>query len=97
MASISDTLNQINSTLKESGGHYSNYSCKTVSWDDVQRGTVGGSLSCWGANITDSGDKEYLHKFKGCPINKVGHKRTTLQSFPKGWVDSAIGKKHRNN
>eukprot|EP00548_Thalassiothrix_antarctica_P015971 CAMPEP_0194167490 /NCGR_PEP_ID=MMETSP0154-20130528/2751_1 /TAXON_ID=1049557 /ORGANISM="Thalassiothrix antarctica, Strain L6-D1" /LENGTH=437 /DNA_ID=CAMNT_0038878401 /DNA_START=8 /DNA_END=1321 /DNA_ORIENTATION=+ len=54
MASISDTLNQINSTLKDSGGHYSNYSCKTVSWDDVQRGTVGGSLSCWGANITDT-------------------------------------------
>merc|ERR1711907_907032 len=30
------------------------YSCKTVSWDDVSRGTVGGSLSCWGSNITDT-------------------------------------------
>ena len=30
------------------------YSCKVVSWDDVSRGTVGGSLSCWGANITDA-------------------------------------------
>jgi huntingtin len=25
-----------------------------VSWDDVQRGTVGGGLSCWGSNITDT-------------------------------------------
>ena len=33
---------------------YSNYSCKVVSWDDVQRGTFGGSLSCWGSNITDT-------------------------------------------
>lgn len=28
--------------------------CQVVSWDDVSRGTVGGSLSCWGANITDT-------------------------------------------
>ena len=26
----------------------------TVSWDDVQRGTVGGKVSCYGSHITDS-------------------------------------------
>ena len=36
------------------GGVYKDYSCKTVSWDDVKRGNVGGNLSCWGANITDT-------------------------------------------
>jgi len=51
---INDTLQQINHVLKSSSNHYANYSCKTVSWDDVQRGTVGGGLSCWGANITDT-------------------------------------------
>ena len=56
MTSVQDTLNQINSVLKEvpNIGRYTSYSCKTVSWDDVQRGTVGGELSCWGANITDT-------------------------------------------
>jgi huntingtin len=56
MASVNQTLEHINSTLKSSEGYYSNYSCKTVSWDDVQRGTIGGGskLSCWGANITDT-------------------------------------------
>mmetsp|Transcript_248 Transcript_248/g.330 ORF Transcript_248/g.330 Transcript_248/m.330 type:complete len:400 (-) Transcript_248:106-1305(-) len=54
MASIEDTIDQINSALSDAGEHYTNYSCKTVSWDDVQRGTIGGSLSCWGANITDT-------------------------------------------
>lgn len=55
-SSVQDTLNQINSVLKEEPniGPYSSYSCKAVSWDDVQRGTVGGGLSCWGANITDT-------------------------------------------
>lgn len=56
MASVTQTLEHINNTLKSSKGYYSNYSCKTVSWDDVQRGTIGGgsNLSCWGANITDT-------------------------------------------
>lgn len=54
MASVQETLNQINSALHKAGKHYSSYGCKTVSWDDVQRGTDGGSLSCWGANITDT-------------------------------------------
>jgi len=55
MASVDETLHQINETLKsDSSSPYAKYSCKTVSWDDVQRGSVGGSLSCWGSNITDT-------------------------------------------
>ena len=55
MASIKEINDEINAALKQSDvGPYSNYSCKTVSWDDVQRGTFGGSLSCWGSNITDT-------------------------------------------
>jgi hypothetical protein len=63
MASVQATLDQINSVLKNnpSTGEpgkkkvpYSFYSCKAVSWDDVQRGTVGDELSCWGSNITDT-------------------------------------------
>jgi len=55
MTLVQDTLSHINSILNESTeGPYKNYSCKTVSWDDVQRGTVNGELSCWGSNITDT-------------------------------------------
>ena len=55
MASIKETNDKSNIILKQSDvGPYSNYSCKVVSWDDVQRGTVGDSLSCWGSNITDT-------------------------------------------
>ncbi|CAB9501776.1 snf7-domain-containing protein [Seminavis robusta] len=54
MATVQETLEQINSSLHSAGGHYRGYSCKTVSWDDVQRGTTGNSLSCWGSNITDT-------------------------------------------
>ncbi|CAE6909993.1 unnamed protein product [Symbiodinium sp. CCMP2592] len=43
------------------------YSCKIVSWDDVSRGTVGGSLSCWGANITDT----YLKSRSGTALFTV--------------------------
>lgn len=53
-ASAHDTLVAINEACRSRGGHYAQYSCKVVSWDDVSRGTVGGSLSCWGANITDT-------------------------------------------
>merc|ERR1719171_2699301 len=53
-ASVGDVMGAINSSLRGAGGAYSTYSCKTVSWDDVQRGTVGGGLSSWGANITDT-------------------------------------------
>ncbi|GMI05741.1 hypothetical protein TrRE_jg2728 [Triparma retinervis] len=48
------TMTAINQTLKKRGGVYSGYSCKTVSWDDCSRGQVGGGLSCWGSNITDT-------------------------------------------
>ena len=53
-SSVQETLAAINSACKGRGSHYANYSCKTVSWDDVQRGTVGGGASCWGSNITDT-------------------------------------------
>jgi len=52
--SIAETINAINRACNDKGGVYSEYSCKTVSWDDVSRGTVGGGLSCWGSNITDT-------------------------------------------
>lgn len=54
MASVEQTIKAINDTCRMMGGVYREYSCKTVSWDDVSRGTVGGALSCWGANITDT-------------------------------------------
>jgi hypothetical protein len=54
MATVQQTMNAINQTCKAKGGKYSQYSCQVVSWDDVSRGTVGGSLSCWGSNITDT-------------------------------------------
>lgn len=54
MASVSDTITAINDACRVRGGAHAQYSCKSVSWDDVQRGTVGGSLSCWGSNITDT-------------------------------------------
>lgn len=56
MASITvnDTMNAINRACKAKGGVYKEYSCKSVSWDDVKRGNVGGKLSSWGANITDT-------------------------------------------
>jgi len=54
MASVEQTIKAINDACRAKGGVYQEYSCKSVSWDDVARGTVGGSLSCWGANITDT-------------------------------------------
>jgi len=54
MTTVNETMQAINKACKAKGGVYSNYSCKTVSWDDVKRGNVGGNLSCWGANITDT-------------------------------------------
>jgi len=53
-ASVQETMQAINGACRRKGGKYGHYSCKVVSWDDVSRGTVGGSLSCWGANITDT-------------------------------------------
>jgi huntingtin len=48
-ATVQETMTAINAALAES-----DYRCQTVSWDDVERGTVGGGLSCWGSNITDT-------------------------------------------
>ncbi|CAE7243585.1 unc-104 [Symbiodinium sp. KB8] len=53
-SAVEATMKAINQACRSKGGHYATYSCKVVSWDDVSRGTVGGSLSCWGANITDT-------------------------------------------
>mmetsp|Transcript_44161 Transcript_44161/g.79437 ORF Transcript_44161/g.79437 Transcript_44161/m.79437 type:complete len:434 (+) Transcript_44161:82-1383(+) len=53
-SSVQETMKSINQDCRSKGGKYAGYSCKVVSWDDVSRGTVGGSLSCWGANITDT-------------------------------------------
>merc|ERR1712110_541254 len=51
---ITETISAINEACTTAGVKYKQYSCKKVSWDDVQRGTVGGGLSCWGSNITDT-------------------------------------------
>jgi len=51
---VQQTMQSINQACRSRGGKYAGYSCQVVSWDDVSRGTVGGSLSCWGANITDT-------------------------------------------
>ncbi len=51
---VQEVLERINEVTRARGGPYAEYSCKVVSWDDVQRGTVGGGLSSWGANITDT-------------------------------------------
>mmetsp|Transcript_4251 Transcript_4251/g.6929 ORF Transcript_4251/g.6929 Transcript_4251/m.6929 type:complete len:440 (-) Transcript_4251:254-1573(-) len=53
-ATVRQTMDSINQACRSRGGKYGGYSCQVVSWDDVSRGTVGGSLSCWGANITDT-------------------------------------------
>lgn len=47
--SIADTRLAIDRSLSNT-----DYSCQKVSWDDVCRGTQHESLSCWGANITDT-------------------------------------------
>merc|ERR1712070_1078218 len=52
---IHEVRTAINAALKATGGVHAGYSCHFVSWDDVKRGTNDdGSLSCWGANITDT-------------------------------------------
>jgi len=71
MAASSKNINQImkkiNATCKKRGGIYKQYSCKTVSWDDASRGTIGGGLSCWGSNITDT----YLKSRSGTTLFTV--------------------------
>jgi len=53
-AMLRNFLTAINDACRARGGKYAQYSCQTVSWDDSCRGTVGGAVSCWGANITDT-------------------------------------------
>lgn len=67
MPTVPETMKAINEACRSKGGHYAGYSCKVVSWDDVSRGTVGGSLSCWGANITDT----YLKSRSGTALFTV--------------------------
>lgn len=66
-ASVNETRQAIDSALRARGGAYSTYSCKTISWDDVSRGTVSGEVSCWGANITDT----YLNAKDGTSLFTV--------------------------
>ena len=51
MARVSAVRSKVDIILK---GRGFKYSCKTVSWNDAGRGTVGGAVSCWGRNITDA-------------------------------------------
>ena len=66
-ASVDETMRAINAACRAKGGAHAGYSCKVVSWDDVSRGTVGGNLSCWGANITDT----YLKSKDGAQLFTV--------------------------
>lgn len=52
---VNAVLRSINQTCKQTGGVYKQYSCKTVSWDDVSRhhGDTG-TLLASGPNITDT-------------------------------------------
>lgn len=52
--SVNKVADRVNQVCRREGGAYAHYSCKYVSWDDAARGTVGGGLSCWGPNITDT-------------------------------------------
>ncbi len=47
-ASVSQVQSAIDEAAKGTG-----FKCVPVSWEDAQRGTVGGALSCWGGNISD--------------------------------------------
>ena len=89
MASIDEIINSINDSCRKRGGKYKNYSCQTVSWDDVQRGTVGGGLSCWGSNITDtylkSKDGRRLFTVRSDNWNeKLGHVSTNQIALVQG-------------
>lgn len=64
---VGQTMQSINEACKAHGGKYAGYSCKSVSWDDVSRGTIGGAVSCWGANITDT----YLRSKAGAQLYTV--------------------------
>lgn len=55
-AGVRETMAAINAACQSKGGHYRDYSCTSVSWNDVQRGVDpnSGALSSIGGNITDS-------------------------------------------
>ena len=64
-----ELLKYVNKTTCKLGGHYAEYSTKTVSYDDVSRYEIkdlGGKkqVSAYGSNITDS----YLKKKDGTPV-----------------------------
>lgn len=65
--SVDQTMDAVRRALQSAGGAAAQYNCTTVSWDDVSRGNVDGSLSCWGGNITDS----YLKAKDGTPLFTV--------------------------
>ena len=46
------SLHDVQAALDRVAGK-SGFRCVPVSWEDAERGTVGGVLSCWGGNISD--------------------------------------------
>lgn len=48
------SVQQMNDALRALGGRATRYRAGDVAWNDNARGTKGGSLSCWGKNITDA-------------------------------------------
>lgn len=51
---IQQTITAINGVLRKAPGYYSEYSCCTVSWEDVRRDTSSKFMSTWGDNLTDT-------------------------------------------
>ena len=52
-ATPSEIAASVNASVRARGGIFASYSATAISWDDVERGTVDGQLSCVGSNITD--------------------------------------------
>ena len=53
-SSVQETIAQINNICQKSEGVYRDYTCMTVSWNDVSRFKSGSALSCVGSNINDT-------------------------------------------
>lgn len=52
---VAATTAAINAACTAQGGHYAQYECASVSWDDASRGVdASGGLSSIGSNITDT-------------------------------------------
>ena len=45
---------EINNSLRKLGDEAGDYMAGEIAWNDGARGVSGGSLSCWGKNITDA-------------------------------------------